>query len=165
MHYILDTGFFIIIRDYYPNAFPAFWEKMDQAVGSNLISSVKEVKKELEQYGGKQEHLLKWIKDHEKIFTNPTSEELNKVRQIFEVPEFQNLIDKKKRLGGGPCADPFVIAKAMKENAVLISREKPAARNKKGELQGSVKIPDVCKNFNIVCLSPEKFMEKEGWIF
>ena len=166
MHYVLDTGFFIVTRDYYPDTFPTFWEKMDNAVSSNLISSVSEVKKELEKYGGEQEHLMSWTTEHKNIFTKPSIAEQEQVRNIFQIQDFQNLMEKRTIFMGGPFADPFVIAKAMMmEDGVVVTREEHAKRDKNKKIQGSPKIPDVCQYFEVKCILPREFMRREQWSF
>ena len=167
MHYILDTGFFVISRYYYPKTFEPFWKKMDEAVKLGSISSVREVKKELERYGGEQIHLLKWIGSHTQIFTKPNSIEQSNIRKIFENHKFQNLITKDKMLEGGAFADPFVIAKAMvlPKSATVVTIEKPAKRDKKGKMQGAPKIPDICSYFKINCINPQEFMQQQNWRF
>lgn len=166
MHYVLDTGFFIVTRDYYPDTFPTFWEKMNDAVRLGLISSVSEVRKELERYGGEQAHLINWVASHANIFTKPNEVEQNHVRAIFGTNDFQNLLNKQAILEGRAIADPFVIAKSMMiGNSVVVTKENPAKRNTKGNIQGSPKIPDVCAHFNMKCILPSEFMRREKWQF
>ncbi len=170
--YVLDTGFFIISRDYYPETFPSFWKKLNEAVSQEIISSVEQVRAELEQYKGEQEHLANWISNNRNIFTNPTPEEQNVVRGIFQNREFQTLISKKQTMKGNPVADPFVIAKAIANQSIVVTREKPAPTRKAGnkkkrkeEIQGAYKIPDICKHYNVECVLPQKFMEQQRWNF
>ena len=66
---------------------------------------------------------------------------------------------------GGNWADPFVIAKAMDMSGTVVTREIPAKKDKAGMVQGAFKIPDVCQNFSIPCISPEEFMKKQKWVF
>lgn len=165
MEYILDTGFFVISRSYYPDTFSSFWEKMDAAIIANQISSVSEVKAELERYGGEQTYLIDWLNKQRSIFTRPTPEEQNNVREILAKKEFQSLIKKQSILGGYPAADPFVIAKAMTRGGAVVSKESPANRDRNGRIIHIPKIPDVCKNFSIPCFSPQEFMERMEWRF
>ncbi len=164
-HYVLDTGFFIRSREYYPETFPSFWKKLGYLVLSEKISSVVEVKKELEKYGGEQEHLLEWIKQNKNIFTKPNEKEQNNVRKVFSTNNFRNLINKRRILDGKPFADPFVIAKVMIEESTVITTEKFAKKDKKGKIQGSPKIPDVCIYFGVRCLTPQEFMKEQNWKF
>ncbi len=163
--YVIDSRLFIISRDYYPGTFPSFWEKMDEMIANKTISSVQEVYEELERYGGEQKHLLTWIQNNKKIFTQPTPEEQQKVRDIFEIRKFQQLISKKNQLMGWPGADPFIIAKASVIGGAVVTGELPIKRNRAGKIQGKPKIPDVCAHFGIPCITPKKFMEEQNWQF
>ena len=156
--YVMDTGLFHNVQHYYPETFPSFWKEMDEAVFKNEISSVKEVRNELERYI-KDPNLLEWIKNNRHIFTIPSSEEQEMVRQILAIPKFRNLIHAKNLRNGWPAADPFLIAKAWIINGVVVTTETFASRKK------SPKIPDVCKHFGVRCTTPEGFMKNEGWKF
>ncbi len=106
------------------------------------------------------------MKNYKDIFTQPTEEEQKNIRDIFITKNFTKLLNKRELLKGGLFADPFVIAKAMSmENGIVVTREKSAKVDKKGNIQGAPKIPDICKHFDINCLSPEDFMKKEQWRF
>ena len=154
--YVMDTNFFVTCRSYYHENFPSFWEKMNEAVLVGKISSVKEAKTELENYRGEQDHLLDWIKRHKHIFTEPTLEDLDKIREILAIPKFQKLVKYQTLMQGKPVADPFVIAKAWETGAVVVTEEH---RKKEG------KIPDVCEYFGVKCMNTEGFMKNEGWKF
>jgi len=160
MHYVLDTNFFVDSRVYYPETFPSFWNRMDAAVSQNKISSVKEVRQELVRYGGPQQHLLDWIKNHTHIFTAPTSAEQGRVLQILAVPRFQGLVNSKQILKGHPVADPFIIAKAWANEGTVVTTEDAG----RGQTQ-KIRIPAVCAHFNVRCLHPEEFMQEMGWQF
>jgi hypothetical protein len=73
------------------------------------------------------------------------------------VPHFQQVIDRKKILKGGFVADPFVIAKARVERRAVVTMERLKAN--------AARIPNICEHFEIGCLSLERFMEEENWIF
>ena len=62
---------------------------------------------------------------------------------------FQQLIDKRKILSGGYVADPFVVAKAMVQNRIVLTREKFK--------ENAAKIPNVCKHFGAPCVDIEEF--------
>jgi len=85
MHYILDTRLFVITREYYPDIFPSFWEKLTEAVNKNTVSSVSEVSKEINKFGGPQKHLLTWINKHQNIFSRPSEGEQYKLRKIMSI--------------------------------------------------------------------------------
>ncbi len=60
-------------------------------------------------------------------------------------------------MSGGPFADPFVIAKAKCQNAVVVSEEKFK--------EGGASIPNICKYFKIEFTNLEGLMAKENWVF
>ena len=167
MRYVIDTGFFIIARDFYMEIFPSFWEKLDVAAYNEDFSSVEEVRREIEEYGGKQEQLIAWIKEHKKLFTSPTIEEQEKVREILAAKEgFHTLLSKKQQMRPGPFADPFIIAKAIVTESVVVTRELPNTKtDRNGKIQGNYKIPNVCAHYGVDCITPEQFMHNEGWRF
>ena len=153
--YVMDTGFFVTCRSYYHENFPSFWNKMNEVVLVGKISSVKEVRNELERYI-KHPNLLEWAKNNRHIFTIPSSEEIEIIRQILAIPKFQKIVGYQARMQGKPVADPFVIAKAWETRATVVTEE---SRKKVG------KIPDVCKHFGVKCMNMEGFMKNEGWEF
>ena len=72
MAYVFDTNCFIVIGHYYPDQFPSFWEKFNQAVENGKIISVREVRRELDRNAA-EDHLVEWIELHKNIFVTPTS--------------------------------------------------------------------------------------------
>jgi hypothetical protein len=42
MVYLFDTSSFIVIGHYYPQQFPSFWDKFNQAVNAGTIISVRD---------------------------------------------------------------------------------------------------------------------------
>ena len=62
-------------------------------------------------------------------------------------------MEKKKRLKGGAFADPFIIAKAKINNAIIVTQEKYK--------ENSAKIPNICKEFNIKYVDLEGFLNLE----
>ena len=85
--------------------------------------SVREVKKEIEVLDSNA-HIQKWIKEHPYFFPIPTNEELKFITEIYKINHFQQNLEKKKLLHGGAFADPFVIASAKVNNALVVTQEK-----------------------------------------
>lgn len=156
MKYVFDSGPLIdLFRHYYPSRFPTLWEKFHAFVLGEEFISVREVYNEL---NSRKDMLTSWAKkDKDKSFSQPTIEEFQFVREIFQVPHFQAMIRKKERLLGRPVADPFVIARAKVLNCQVVTTE--IFR------ENSAKIPNVCKYFSVQCTNLEGFMEQEGWTF
>ena len=156
MAYVFDTSSFRVIGNYYPEQFPTFWEKFDQAATAGTIISVREVRRELDFYVP-YPHVSDWVEGHRDIFLLPNAAEMRFVSEIFSVPHFQMLVNERDRLDKNPRADSFIIAKAKFINGCVVTEEKWK--------QNAAKIPNVCKHFGIDCTNLQGFMEREGWTF
>ena len=98
-----------------------------------------------------------WARQNIAMFTAPTYEEMQFVKEIFKVEHFQVIISRKNLLNGKPVADPFIIAKAKIIDGIVVTNE---VNNPNG-----AKIPNICERFNIKCINLERFMEIEKWSF
>ena len=156
MSYVFDNSpLSTLFKTFYRNRFPSLWVRFDHLVANGQIVSTREVLREIED--GATESLRDWAALHQQLFTTPTAAEGAFVTRIYAVPHFQQNIEQQKILKGGRNADPFVIAKAAVEQDTVVTMElfRPNA----------AKIPNICRRFNIRCLSLEEFMEREGWQF
>ena len=156
MSYVFDNSpLTTLFKNFYRNRFPTLWELFDGLVENGEILSTREVLREIED--GATESLRDWAAQNQQLFTVPTAAEGAFVRRIYAVAQFQQNIEQQKILKGGKNADAFVIAKAavVQGTVVTMERFRPNA----------VKIPNICRHFNIECLSLEEFMEQEGWQF
>ena len=144
-----------LFRNYYRKQFPSLWKKFDAMIANKTIISTREVLREIED--GSLVELADWAAQNHDIFPTPTNEEGQFVTKIFAVPHFQANIEKQKLLKGGRNADPFVIAKAGTDGLTVVTMEKLKT--------GGAKIPNICKHFNVSCLTLEEFMATEGWTF
>ena len=156
MKYVFDSGPLIdLFRHYYPSRFPTLWENFHALVLEDKLISVREVYNEI---NSREDMLTSWAKkEKDKLFSQPTIEEFQFVREIFQVRHFQAMIRKKERLRGKPVADPFVIARAKVLDCQVVTTELFK--------DNSAKIPNVCKHFSVRCINLEGFMEQEGWTF
>ncbi len=151
-NYVIDTNIFIRLREYPDDVFATLWSSIEEMIVEGRISSVSEVYKELTKSDGK---MTEWAKGHKEIFEKPTLEEQKVVMAILQ--EFPLLIKEKNRLTGDPEADPFVIAKAIVEQRIVVTMErlKPQAP----------KMPNVCEHFGVRYLDLLGFFRNEGWKF
>lgn len=156
MTYVFDTNSFRELQSYFPQNFPTFWANFDTAVTAGQIISVREVLNELE-FQLTRDHMIDWVAQNRRIFKTPTAEETEFVANIFQVQHFAALVEKKQIYKGGPVADPFVIASAAINSAVVVTEEalKPKA----------AKIPNVCEHFDVPYTNLEQFLEQQGWTF
>ena len=156
MAYVFDTNCFIVIGHYYPEQFPSFWERFNQAVENGKIISVREVRRELDRNAA-EDHLVEWIELHKNIFVTPGTAVMQLVNEIFSVPHFQASLPDRNRLGNNPFADPFVIAQAKVMDSCVVTQE--------SERRHAAKIPNICEHFDVDWTNLQGFMERESWTF
>ena len=157
MRYIFDTNSLSnILNHYYYDRFQTFWQRVDDLVEKQRAVSVKEVQRELLERFEKGKISI-FMNRNEHFFPQPEVEELDFISDIYKVRHFENNLSRKKRMRGGPFADPFVIAKAKCQNAVVVTEEKFRERG--------TSIPNICKHFNIKFTNLEGLMANENWVF
>lgn len=156
MVYVLDTNSIRVFGHYYRDSFPSFWENIEELIAEERLTSVRQVEQELEQYNANR-HIEEWVDDHESLFVTPSKEVMEGVREIFEVPHFQQMISEKRRLGPKPVADPWVVARAWELDGCVVSEETPK--------QNSAKIPNVCDHFGVDCCTVKDMLKREGWVY
>jgi len=161
--YILDNGFFAIAREYYPEIFPSFWEKLDIAVKSDAVWSVREVRREIHAFAGGQKHLLEWAEKNSRIFAPSGEKGQKKVNEIYNT--FPLLVASKVEEGKPPQADPYVIARAWEMGGVVVCTERSSNRGNNQKIENLHKMPDICKTLNVPCITPREFMREQGWRF
>lgn len=155
MLYVLDTNSIKVLAGYYPKTFPTFWDQFNALVSDGRIVSVEEVRKELE-FLLRSAHLIEWV-ERQDIFTPPNGDEMRYVNSIFAVEHFRPLINERAIALGRPVADPWLIARAMDQDACVVTEEthKPNA----------AKIPNVCDHFGIEHMKLQDMLAEEGWRF
>ena len=143
--YCLDTGVFIEPwnKYYSPKFTKGYWNILIQLAKKEIIFSPAEVKREIEKI---DDGLSQWVKGKE-FFKEPNNDVQIYLKKIMKL--YPHLIDSKK---GRSIADPWVIAHASIENALVVTTEQKAPRK--------VKIPDVCEKENISCIGIHDFVQE-----
>jgi hypothetical protein len=156
MSYVFDNSpLSVLFRNYYPGVFRTLWQGFDSLVDTGKILSTREVLREIKD--SPIESLRQWAADHRAIFATPTAEEAEFVARIYRVQHFQHNIEVKKLLNGGHNADPFVIARAAVTGGTVVTMERFK--------DNAAKIPNICRHFELSCITLEEFMQAEGWTF
>lgn len=120
--YIFDSSSMRVLGNYYPDQFPSFWQRFEEAAGNGQVISVREVYNELElQVSGKW--IWKWVQDNKALFPMPKDQETQFLGEIFKVPHFRALVGELQRLKGRPVADPFVVASARVCGGCVVTEE------------------------------------------
>ena len=137
--YCLDANIFIEPwNKFYSIQFTkGYWEILEGLARKEIVFSTTEVKREIEKV---DDDLLKWLKG-KSFFKSPNTNVQERMREIMK--KYPRLVDPSK---GRSIADPWVIAHAQVENAVVVTLEQKATKS------GHIKIPDVCKKERIECI-------------
>jgi len=143
--YLLDTNIFIEAQNRYyaSDICPGFWDWLDDANARGLIASIGEVYDEL---AGRGDQLAGWIEARRNTgwFLDVTDDATQTafaevVHHVESVPRYTRP-NKDLFLDG---ADPWLIAKARTMQWAVATHEQFNEHTTK------VKIPNVCRNFDI----------------
>jgi hypothetical protein len=154
--YVFDTSpLSTLFKNYYRRRFPSLWKNFDILVAAGGLVSTREAYREI--IDGPSAELRAWGELNQALFSAPTAAEGSFVTKIYAVPHFRQNIEQQKLLKGGRNADPFIIARAAVEGRTVVTMELFK--------ENAAKIPNICRHFNVLCLTLEEFMEAEGWVF
>lgn len=156
--YCLDANFFIQAwSNYYsPEFCPDFWEILVRLSNDKIIFIPEMVKEEIDKI---DDDLKKWIEDN-KIYIKPIDDEVQKcLKEIWAKDKnHKKLVDTARNRS---IADPWVIAHAMAENAVVVTNEQKIIES----TTGRIKIPNVAEKMGIECIDIFKFIKKLNFKF
>ncbi len=150
--FCIDTCALIYLRrvHYPPDVFPGVWDDIEGLIDRGLLIAPNEV---LDELRGVDDEILKWARRFKKMFVSSDENQLRGVTEILA--KFPKLIDHDKTT---PEADPFLIALAKSARWAVITSEKPRA-----DPSARPKIPDVCRDYGIRCISLVEFFRERGW--
>ncbi len=154
MVYVMDTSSFVVLGHYFPDRFSSFWVDLNALVDGGRLVSVSEVWKELDNKKARP-HLIDWLASRKGMFQTPSTDEMDFVAKIFSVDAFQSLVKRRSILEGSPVADPWVIASAAVRGGFVVTEELEKPNN--------VRIPTVCRHFEVGCTTLQGLMSREGW--
>jgi len=147
--YCLDTNAFIEPwhRRYPIDVFPGFWDHLVELIDEGFVLSPDEVRREIEKL---DDDLLAWLKKRcsglFRPLDNRVQEALQDMYQRYEPS--QRLVDSNK---GRSIADPWVIAQAIADGAIVVTEETPGSTKRQ-------KIPDVCDGLNVEHMTVLEFI-------
>jgi len=151
--YCLDTNAFVEPWNKYYSIkrCPEYWEILDGLGKKGTVFCPDQVKREIDKV---DDALKDWL-NSKPYFTRVESESVQRhVREILKI--FPHIISVGANRS---MADPWVIAHAIAENAVVVSKEyitNPNQRNSR------IKIPDVCHHFKVTCINDIDFIDEIG---
>lgn len=158
--YILDANIFIEAKNrYYAfNLCPGFWDSLLHHNSMGNLESIDRVGKELLE--GK-DNLATWSKKSPDFFASTDSALVTTAyRDIIQWVQSQERFFDAARSEFSSGVDAWVIAYAKANNAIVVTQEASAPKSRK-----EVKIPDVCKHFNVKCTDTFDMLQKLGIVF
>lgn len=153
--YCLDANVLIQAwqKYYSPKICPNYWDILNQLGQNHRIFLPQMVYEEITRT---DDDLAKWLKNSSVPAYKIDEQVANCLKDIYAAnPLHIQLVDNTRQRS---LADPWVIAHAMKENAVIVTKEeKVTALN-----STKVKIPNVCDNMGVRYINDFKFIEEIG---
>ncbi len=158
--YVIDSCSLIDLNIHTPiDVYPSVWKKLEELIRRGLLVSPKEVFNEIKQQDDK---LSEWAKKQNNFFKEVSVEQLKIVTEILDKYPALVKIDRKYD------ADPFVIALAVEMatnqqqtlttiKRIVVTEEKLAGMK--------LKIPLICKDYNIDCINVNDMFRSEKVIF
>lgn len=153
--YCLDANVLIQAwqKYYSPRICPNYWDMLDYLGTQNIIFMPEMVYDEIVRT---DDDLSKWLKTS-KIPIKKIDEQVTKcLKDIYSAdPNHKFLVDNTKARS---LADPWVIAHALREKAVVVTKEeKVTALN-----STKIKIPNVCDKMNVTWINDFQLIEELG---
>jgi hypothetical protein len=149
--YSTDTSVFIEawVRHYPPDVFPAVWGRFEDGIAHGKLKAIIEVYRELEQ---QDDQLFAWAKRRKSKFIPLDTAIQRRAQRILEQFPCLAKADTTRR-----DADPFVIALAAEHGLTVVTYE--LSRPTKPRM------PDVCRQLNIPCITLVEMFRNERWHF
>ena len=156
--YLLDANVFIEAnKDYYRlSFFDAFWEWLIKGNEQGKAFSVNAVYDEIKE---RQDMVSTWAENNKSIFIKQNNES---IKQFTTVTNYINGLDKDQSQKDAflkSTADIELIAHALADNQyTIVTHEKYIENENK---HSKIKIPNVCKSFNLNYFNTFDMLEKE----
>ncbi len=154
MPHLIDANCFIDARNRYYgfDICPGYWDWLKQQNSAGRIFSVDQIYKEI--IGGPDD-LAQWGKQvKSNFFLTQNGASIDAYKKIVVWVNANYVQAEQSIFLAG--ADPFLIAYALAHNFTVVTLERGGQGAKK------VKIPDVCRQFNVECIDPFEMMRREN---
>ena len=126
------------------------WTNIEELIANGYLVATDEVEVELSKKG---DAVHEWTLGQPKLYQPLTEEVQIQVSEILL--QFPRLVDERKERSQ---ADPFVIAQAIVSGGVVVTGEKEGR-------EGRPRIPYVCNQLGIDCITFLQFIQRNGWKF
>ena len=151
--YCLDTN--VLIQPwqkyYSPKLCPDYWSVLNTLGEQGIVFLPQIVYEEIIRT---DDDLTEWLKCSNIPVLSPDTNVTNILRTIFEVnPLHRTLVDNTKNRS---LADPWVIAHALNEKAIVVTKEEKVTRADASR----IKIPNVCENMGVTWIDDFEFIDR-----
>lgn len=152
--YLLDANTYIHAKALYYNFdfCPAYWNWLDKEFAKGKVASVEMVADELK--AGNDE-LVDWVKDRPTHFLACDDVATQKVVAVITSDLMQGNYNPQNRDNFLSGADPWIIAKAKVMGATVVSHESKITQQGK-----KVKVPNVCQQYDVQCISTFELLKR-----
>ncbi len=151
--YCLDANVLIQAwqKYYSPKFCPSYWEILNELGSQGRVFIVEEVFNEITRT---EDDLCEWLKASKIPVRSITGNVTKCLQDIYaKDPSHKTLVDNTKARS---LADPWVIAHAINENAIVVTKEeKVTALN-----SNRIKIPNVCDNMGVTWINDFEFVSE-----
>ena len=156
MPYVLDANVFIEAKNsYYKfDICPAFWDWLIQQNGRSTVYSVEKVYEELQRV---DDDLLEWAEQRgEGFFLQPDPATEDALRTVANTVG-SGRYDPAATRAFLKTADYYLVAEAYAKGYTVITREVRSNSRSRSR----IKIPNVCDELRITCLSPYDMLSNQ----
>lgn len=156
--YLLDANVLIQAwqKYYSPKICPDYWERLNELGSKGIISLPEMVYEEISRT---EDDLSAWLKKSDIKKVKITESVTSCLKGIYSKNEKHKLlVDNRK---GRSLADPWLIAHAMSENAIVVTKEILITQaNSK-----TIRIPNVCNNMGVQWIDDFEFIKELNFQF
>lgn len=162
--YLLDSNIYINFYDRYyrKDFFPTFWFKLLSILNSSVVIPEIVVSENYQDPWFKA-----WLKDnYKKNFIDHKSfalEWIEVIQYIDNSPLYKDTaLNSEKGWANDRIADPWLIAIAKNKNYTIVTDEVKNINLNPRNPSRNVKIPDVCEELGVRCISMNQFFKEIG---
>lgn len=162
--YLLDSNIYINFYDRYyrKDFFPTFWSNFKNVLNESVVIPKIVVSENYQDTWFKD-----WLKDHyTKSFIEHTSyakEWVSVIHHIDNSPYYKDAaLTSEKGWANDKIADPWLVAIAKAMNYTIVTDEVKNVNLNSDNPSKSVKIPDICEELGVRCISMNEFFKEIG---
>lgn len=146
--YLLDTNIFIESENFrYPHDFfKGIWDFYEHYITNKSFFSIDHVYKELIKGN---DFVSNWAVEHKSLFVSSGAEGVSYFSEMEQILKYNQCKEKNVQEFFSGIADPFIISYAKATNSTVVTNEVSVKNN----FQGHVKIPDMCRELEVRCIS------------